>query len=223
MLQLQQDIKSLELYKKEQVEKINLYSDEAFKIISKQWLKIGWNQKYNYTFSWLGRPIIQLPEDILRIQEVIFDIKPDVIVETGVAHGGSLIYYASLCKIIGKGKVVGVDIEIRKHNRKAIEEHFLAEYITLIEGNSISDKIAKQVKSLIKENQKVLVLLDSCHTYDHVKKELELYSEIVSIGSYIVVTDGIMQILNDVPRGGEDWYWNNPVNALKEFLSENEV
>jgi len=102
---------------------INLYSKEAFELISHQWLKIGWNQKYSYTFTWMGRPIIQLPEDMIRAQEVIFRVKPDAIIETGVAHGGSLIFYASLCKIMGRGRVIGVDIEIRPHNRRAIEEH----------------------------------------------------------------------------------------------------
>src|SRR5476649_2488202 len=100
-----------------------LYSDEAFEIVSRQWVRVGWNQRYPYTFTWLGRPIIQLPEDMVRAQEVIFAVKPDVLVETGVAHGGSLIYYASLFRILGKGRVIGVDIEIRPHNRKAIEEH----------------------------------------------------------------------------------------------------
>src|SRR5947208_912335 len=102
---------------------LSLYSDEAFELISDQWLKVGWNQKYPYTFSWMGRPIIQLPEDMIRIQEVIYRVRPDVIVETGVAHGGSLIYYASLCKAMESGRVVGIDIEIRPHNRKAIENH----------------------------------------------------------------------------------------------------
>lgn len=213
--------KSLEVEEKGQIEKINLYSDEAFKIISKQWLKTGWNQKHNYTFSWLGRPVIQLPEDMIRVQETIFNIKPDVILETGVAHGGSLVYYASICKTLGKGKVVGVDIEIRPHNRKAIEEHFLSEYITLIEGNAVAEDTIKKVRQIINPTDRVLVLLDSCHTYSHVKKELDMYSKLVSVGSYIVVTDGIMQILNDVPRGQADWDWNNPVKATKEFLEEN--
>ena len=104
---------------------VDLYSKRAFELISTQWLRVGWNRKYTYTFSWLGRPVIQLPEDMIRAQEVIFRVKPDVIIETGVAHGGSLVYYASLCKAIGKGRVVGIDIEIRPHNRAAIEAHSL--------------------------------------------------------------------------------------------------
>src|SRR5882757_7153267 len=111
-----------------------LYSKEAFELLSRQWVNVGWDQKYPYTFSWLGRPIIQLPEDIIRIQEVIYRLKPDVIIETGVAHGGSLILYASLCQAMGKGRVIGVDVEIRPHNRAAIETHELARWIDLIEG-----------------------------------------------------------------------------------------
>src|SRR5262245_43621142 len=109
---------------------------EAFALLSKQWLAVGWTQKYSYSFTWMGRPLIQLPEDVLRVQEVIYQTRPDVIVETGVAHGGSLIFYASLCKAMGSGRVVGVDVSIRPHNRRAIEEHPLAEYVTLIEGSS---------------------------------------------------------------------------------------
>src|SRR5882672_10986567 len=137
-LTIDTEAKSLRLENDGQERDIPLYSDEAFEVISDQWLKVGWNQKYPYTFSWMGRPIIQLPEDVIRIQEVIYRVKPDVIVETGVAHGGSLILYASLCKAMGRGRVVGVDIEIRAHNRAAIEAHELAGYITLIEGSSVA-------------------------------------------------------------------------------------
>ena len=165
---------------------LELYSREAFEQISHQWLKVGWNQKYPYTFSWMGRPIIQLPEDIIRAQEVVYRVKPDVIVETGVAHGGSLIFYASLCKVMGKGRVIGVDIEIRPHNRKAIEAHELASFITLIEGSSIEKSVVSKVKSLVKLGETVLVILDSNHTRQHVLAELEAYHDLVSPGSYIV-------------------------------------
>src|SRR3989344_3099088 len=146
---------------------LELYSREAFEQISHQWLKVGWNQKYPYTFSWMGRPIIQLPEDMVRTQEVVYRVKPDVIIETGVAHGGSLIFYASLFKAMGKGRVIGVDIEIRPHNRKAIEAHELASFITLIEGSSIDDKITGKVRSQLKDGETVLVILDSNHTRQH--------------------------------------------------------
>ena len=174
---------------------------EAFQIISEIWLKVGWNEKYVYTFSWFGRPIIQLPEDIVRIQEVIYRVKPDVIIETGIAHGGSLIFYASLCKAMGCGRVIGVDIEIRPHNRAAIEAHELASYITLLEGNSTNPEIVSSVKSRIQPGESVLVILDSNHTKAHVLHELDAYHDLVSLGSYIVATDGSMRDLHDVPRG----------------------
>lgn len=196
----------------------DLYSNEAFELISQQWLKMGWNQKYPYTFSWFGRPIIQLPEDVLRVQEVIYRLKPDVIIETGVAHGGSLIFYASLCKAMGKGRVIGIDIEIRRHNRIAIEEHELFPYLNLIEGSSIDQQVVKEVGNLIKPNERVLVLLDSCHTKEHVLKELEAYHRFVSIDSYLVATDGIMKDLHDVPRGETEWIWDNPAAAALEFI-----
>src|ERR1044072_1413380 len=114
-----------------------LNTPEAFALLSKVWLRCGWDNKYVYSFTWMGRPIIQLPDDMIRLQEVIYSVKPDVIIETGVAHGGSLIFYASLCKAMGKGRVVGIDIEIRPHNRQAIEAHELASFVTLVEGSSI--------------------------------------------------------------------------------------
>lgn len=199
---------------------ISLYSKEAFEIISHQWLKMGWNEKYIYTFSWMGRPVIQLPEDMIRIQEVIYRIKPDVIIETGVAHGGSLIYYASLCKAMEKGRIIGIDIEIRPHNRTAIENHELASYITLIEGDSTDNAIVNQVKALVNPNEIVLVILDSNHVKHHVLKELNAYSPLVTKGSYIVATDGHMKDLHDVPRGEPEWIWDNPTEAALEFTAK---
>src|SRR5437016_3207699 len=117
---------------------LELYSREGFELLSELWLKVGWNEKYVYTFSWLGRPVIQLPDDLIRIQEVIHAVRPDVIVESGVAHGGALVYYASLCKLLGQGRVVGVDVEIRPHNRAALEQHPLSPLITLVEGDSVA-------------------------------------------------------------------------------------
>lgn len=194
-----------------------LYSKDAFELISNQWLKIGWEQRYSYTFTWMGRPIIQLPEDMVRVQEVIYRVKPDVVVETGVAHGGSLVYYASLCRVMGKGRVVGIDIDIRPHNRKAIETHELFSLITLIEGDSTAPDVVDQVKSVIKSGEAVMVILDSCHTKQHVLAELEAYHNLVTPGSYIVATDGIMKDLCDVPSGDPGWIWDNPEVAAVEF------
>ena len=196
---------------------VELYSKEAFEALSRHWVRLGWNMKHLYSFSWMGRPIIQLPDDMLRIQEVIFDLKPDVIVETGVAHGGSLIFYSSLCKAMDKGRIIGIDIEIRAHNRKAIEAHPLFDRITLIEGSSTAPETISQVKGLIKPGEKVLVILDSDHSYKHVAEELRLYSEMTSVGSYIVATDGIMNDLTDVPRGHAHWKEDNPTSAARDF------
>jgi cephalosporin hydroxylase len=197
--------------------KIPLYSDEGFAVARDLWLKVGWNQKYTYTFTWFGVPIIQLPDDMIRYQEAVFELEPDVIIETGVAHGGSLIYSASLLRLIGKGKVIGVDIEIRPHNRARIESHPLAGMITLLEDSSVAPDLVARVKNMIGPNDKVLVVLDSNHSYDHVAKELVAYSPLVSIGSYIVATDGMMRDLADVPRGHKDWLTDNPANAAEDF------
>lgn len=197
----------------------SLGTPEAFSAISEAWLRCGWDTKYVYSFTWLGRPIIQLPEDLIRIQEIIFTVQPDVIIETGVAHGGSLIFYASLCKAMGKGRVVGVDIEIRPNNRRAIESHFLFPYITLIEGSSVDASVVSNVRSQIKPGDKVLVLLDSCHTKSHVLGELAAYSPLVSTGSYIVAMDGIMEQVVGAPRTQSDWTWNNPRQAALEFVA----
>jgi cephalosporin hydroxylase len=193
---------------------------QAFAVISKAWLRCGWDNKYVYSFSWLGRPIIQLPEDLLRIQEVIYRIKPDVLIETGIAHGGSLVFYASLFKAMGKGRVIGVDIDIRAHNRQAIESHELFDHLTLIEGSSIAPDIIAQVHAQVQPHETVMVVLDACHHKDHVLAELEAYAPLVSQGAYIVATDGIMHGLGHAPRTQADWSWNNPKQAAQEFLTQ---
>ena len=198
---------------------LDLYSKEAFELISHQWLKVGWNQKYIYNFSWLGRPVIQLPEDLIRIQEIIYQVKPDVIIETGVAHGGSLVYYASLARVMGKGRVIGIDIEIRPHNLKAIEEHELTSLITLVEGSSTDPDIVAKVKNLVNPGETVLIVLDSCHTKQHVANELEAYHSMITPGSYLIATDGIMKELYDVPRGKIEWEWDHPTAAAAEFAA----
>jgi len=195
-----------------------LDSPEAFAAVSKTWLRCGWNSKHVYTFTWLGRPIIQLPEDLIRLQEVIYAVKPDLIVETGVAHGGGLIFYATLCKAMNKGRVIGVDIEIRPHNRTAIEAHPMASAITLIEGSSIAPETVARVKSLTQPGENVMVILDSNHAKQHVLSELLAYSSLVTKGSYIVATDGIMKDLVGAPRSRVDWAENNPFMAVQEFL-----
>jgi len=199
-------------------ERFSISSKEAFELISDIWLRCGWDVKHVYSFSWLGRPIIQLPEDLIRIQEVIYDCQPDVILETGVAHGGSLVFYASLCTAIGRGRVIGVDIEIRPHNRAAIESHRLSPLIKLVEGSSVDKNVVASVKKQIGESETVLVLLDSNHSKEHVLAELEAYAPLVTPGSFIVACDGIMKEIVGAPRTFEDWDWNNPIDAVNEFL-----
>ncbi len=196
-----------------------LYSRKAFELLSHEWLRLGWNQKHTYTFTWFGRPIIQLPEDLIRVQEVIYRLKPDVIVETGVAHGGTLVFYATLCKAMGHGRVIGIDIDIRAHNRAAIESHELASYITLVSGDSISADTVARVHSLVGAGEQALVILDSLHTKAHVAAELEAYHDLVKPGSYCVATDGFMQFLSNVPRGRKSWSRDHPSAAAEEFAA----
>lgn len=190
---------------------------EAFNIESNK-------SQYSYNFSWMGRPIIQYPQDMIAMQEIIWEIKPDLIIETGIAHGGSLIYYASLLELIGKGEVLGIDIDIREHNRREIEAHPMFKRIKMIQGSAIDEQLVEQVKEVVKGKQTVLVVLDSNHTEDHVLKELQLYSPFVTPGSYIVVFDTIVE---DLPEGyfKEKRPWgigNNPKTAVWKFLKQND-
>jgi len=196
-----------------------LYSEEAFQAISRLWVKAGWALRYSYNFSWMGRPVIQLPQDLVMVQEVIHRVRPDVIIETGVARGGSTVFYASLFEVLGRGRLISVDIEIRPHNRKALEEHPLKKRITLIERSSIAPETLQEVRRLIAPEEKVMVILDSNHSRDHVYKELELYGPLVTPGSYIVAGDGIMEDLFDVPGGKPEWTSDNPKAAIHEFLA----
>ena len=203
-----------------QVQTLDLYSPEAFAELSRRWLKVAFSRKYTYTFTWLGRPIIQLPEDVLRLQEVIYRVRPDVIVETGVAHGGSLVLFASLAHLIGNGRVIGVDVEIRPHNRAALEAHPLKPYITLIEGSSTDEATVEQVRALISPGERVMVSLDSNHSYAHVSREIRAYADLVTPGSYLLVQDGITQDVWDLPNGDPSWKHENVVRAINEFVAE---
>jgi cephalosporin hydroxylase len=179
--------------------------------------------KYSYNFQWLGRPIIQYPADIMALQEVIWRVRPERIVETGIAHGGSLIFSASMLHLLnGSGRVIGVDVDIRPHNRAAIEEHPLAHRITMIQGSSVDAAVAAQVASQCKEAGPVLVVLDSSHTHEHVLRELELYSPLVTKGSYLIVLDTVIEDMP--PDSFPDRPWgpgNNPKTAVREFLKGN--
>jgi cephalosporin hydroxylase len=194
--------------------------------------------KYSYNFDWLGRPIIQYPQDIIAMQEIIYEIKPDLIIETGIAHGGSLIFSASMLALLdlldaiesetdynitkSKRKVIGIDIDIREHNRVEIIKNPLAKYIEMIEGSSVSDDTFKKASKIAENYKKVLVLLDSNHTHDHVIQELNMYAPLTSIGSYCCVFDTIVE---DLPNNSyQDRPWskgNNPKTAVWEFLDHN--
>ncbi len=200
-----------------------LKADVDVQALSRIWLREITSYKYPYNFTWMGRPIIQLPQDVMAMQEIIWKVKPDLIIETGIAHGGSLIFHSSMLELIGgEGQVLGIDVDIRQHNRVEIEKHPMFKRITMIEGSSIDEEIAKQVFDFAKGNGRVLVILDSNHTHDHVLKELELYSPLVTKDSYLVVFDTVVE---DMP---EDFFpdrpWgkgNNPKTAVWEFLKTN--
>lgn len=200
----------------------DLYSSESFELLSEQWLRVGWSLQYYFTFSWMGLPVVQLPEDLLRLQEVLFELRPEVIVETGVYRGGSLMFLATLCKALGRGRVVGVDIDIPGDVRSAVEEHALAPWITLIEGDSAMAPVVEQVAEQVGEAGSVLVILDSHHSKEHVGRELAAYARFVTPGSYIVVTDGVMAELTDVPGGDPSWVEDNPGSAARDFLAAND-
>ena len=196
-----------------------LDTPEAFEAVSAAWLRCGWDVKYVYGFSWMGRPVIQLPEDMIRIQEIIWRLRPDVIVETGVAHGGSLVFYSSLFAAMGHGRVIGIDVEVRPHNRAAIEAHPLASYIALIEGSSTDPATVAAVHAALAPGEQALVILDANHSRAHVEAELDLYAPLVPVGGYIVACDGIMANLAGAPRSAPDWGWNNPLGAVDAFLA----
>jgi len=200
---------------------------KKFQRASSNFLLESIKQKYSYNFTWMGVPIIQIPQDMYQIQEIIWDVKPDLIIETGVAHGGSLIFNASMLAILNsfeqkKRKVIGIDIDLRKHNKDILNKHFLKKYIQTIDGSSIDTKIFKKIKKISEKFKKVLVILDSNHTHEHVFEELNLYSQIVSKNSYCIVFD---TIIHDMPNDfypDRDWdKKNNPMTAVNKFLNKN--
>ncbi len=176
---------------------------------------------YSYNFTWMGRPIIQYPQDMVAMQEIIWNVKPDLIIETGIAHGGSLIFYASIMELIGHGEILGIDIDIRAHNKAEIENHPMKKRISMIEGSSIASETIQRVKKFAEGKQRILVTLDSNHSHDHVLSELEQYSNFVSLGSYLVVFDTVVE---DLPAGtfpGRPWdKGNNAKTAVSSFLQK---
>lgn len=215
----------IEAFKKERIERIDSNGNNVeLKLAAKQFNIESNSSRYSYNFSWLGRPIIQYPQDMIAMQEIIWELKPDLIIETGIAHGGSLIYYASLLELIGKGEVLGIDIDIRAHNKAEILGHAMSKRIKMIEGSSLSNSIIEQIKEIVKGKKSILVCLDSNHTEEHVLNEIRLYSPFVTVGSYMVVFDTIVEDL-PIDYFKEERPWgvgNNPKTAVYEFLKEND-
>lgn len=213
---------TFEQEKKENIEA--MASDEQLRDLTRQWFELSCKHKYSYNFSWMGRPIIQYPQDILAMQEIIWRVQPDLIIETGIAHGGSIVFYASMLELIGNdGYVLGIDIDIRSHNRAEIEKHPMSKRIKMLEGSSLSEEIVERTKSEVSGKKSVLVALDSNHTHDHVASELAIYSPLVTFGSYLVVFDtGIEDMSADFFSERPWGKGNNPKTAVRQFLSKSD-
>ncbi|MHB8246191.1 MAG: cephalosporin hydroxylase family protein [Acidimicrobiales bacterium] len=201
-------------------QEFDAYSEKGFHALVDLYARSGWQRKISYEVTWLGIPIIQTPEDILMIQELVWKVRPDVIVETGVAHGGGLVLYASLLELLGRGRVIGVDVEIRKYNRLAIESHPMSKRISLIDGSSTDEATLDCLRTQLIGSDNVMVMLDSNHSRDHVRRELELYGQLVTPGSYLVVFDSIMAAVADAPAGRPEWATDNPLAAVEDYLSD---
>lgn len=227
----------VEQFRREREERVASYgSDQAFHAISQSWLRESMKRSYVYNFDWLGRPIIQYPQDMVAMQELVWRVRPDLIIETGIAHGGSLILSASLLALLdlcdameagtmldprnSRRKVLGVDIDIRTHNRDAIEAHPMASRIQMMQGSSVDVVMVEQVSAVAKKYERVMVCLDSNHTHEHVAAELRAYAPLVSVGSYCVVFDTFVE---DMPKGFfSDRPWdpgNSPKSAVNQFLA----
>lgn len=211
-------------------------ADQGFQALSQQWLEASMRRRYVYNFDWLGRPIIQYPQDMVAMQDLIWRVRPDLVIETGIAHGGSLVLSASMlamldyCEAVEQGttlnprasrrRVVGVDIDIRPHNRAAIEAHPLAHMIRMVQGSSVDPGTVEQVRALAQGHQRVMVCLDSMHTHDHVLAELNAYAPLTSVGSYCVVFDTFVEDMPDDLFPDRPWSpGNNPQTAVKQWLS----
>jgi len=199
--------------------------NEELKASTKGFIETSLSQQYSYNFSWMGRPIIQYPQDMIAMQELIWETQPELIIETGIAHGGSLIFSASMlelnaaCGGAQDAEVLGIDIDIRHNNRKAIEEHPMFRRITMIEGSSIAPEVVAVVLEKAKNKKRILVCLDSNHTHDHVLEELKAYAGLVSVGSYCVVFDTVVEDTADLCPSDRPWgKGNNPKTAVWEYL-----
>jgi cephalosporin hydroxylase len=195
-------------------------ADDHLRRITREWFIESSKYEYSYHFTWMGRPIIQFPQDLVAAQEIIWSVQPDLIIETGIAHGGSIIFYASMLELIGRGRVLGIDREIRPHNRAAIEAHPMYKRIDIIEGSSVDPEIVAQARRMTEGAKRVMVALDSNHTHDHVLRELELYSPLVTPGSYLLVFDTVIEEMPESFSADRPWkVGNNPHTAVRAFLN----
>ena len=196
---------------------------KEFSTLTNEWMAESVQQKYSYNFTWMGRPVIQYPQDLVALQELIWRVQPRVIVETGIAHGGSLVFSASMLELIGgDGRVIGIDVDIRAHNREALDAHPMRKRMELLEGSSIDPAVVALVTSSVGQDGPAMVLLDSMHTHDHVLEELRAYSGLVSDGSYLVVLDTIIEDLPADLYSDRPWSpGNSPKSAVRAFLEEN--
>lgn len=204
-----------------QQKSVPLASTEAFEAIGKLWLRVGWDNKYLYSMTWMGRPILQLPDDLIRLQEIVWAVEPDLIIETGVAHGGSLAFFASLLHVRGFGKVVGIEKGLMDSTKQAVIEHPLSSYMEVIEGGSTAAETVAAAKGFVKKSKKVMVFLDSNHSYQHVLDELNIYSQFVTPGSWLIACDGIIGDLKGAERINSDAATNNATEAVLTFLKSN--
>lgn len=202
-----------------QSQTVDVFSREGLEMVSSLWVKLYAQYKLTHNCTWMGVPIIQFPEDVMMMEELIWKVRPDVIVECGFAHGGSALFYASLMELMGKGIVVGVDVEIRPYNRIAVQNHPMSHRVRMVDGSSIEAATIDAIKSFIRPGDKVMVLLDSNHSKGHVAREIELYREMVSPGSYLVVMDGAQAFVWDMPDGRPEWKDDNPLAAIEDFMA----
>jgi len=212
------DFQEFDAQNREDIEAMG--KDADLQSLTQAWFERATAHRYSYHFRWMGLPIIQFPQDIVAMQELLWEVKPDLVIETGVARGGSVVFYASILELIGgSGRVIGIDVDIRPHNRAAIEAHAMAARINLIDGSSIDPAIVAEVRERAHGRRPVLVALDSNHTHEHVLRELELYSTFVTPGSYLVVFDTCIEwtpsgLIHERPWGRGD----NPWTAVQTFL-----